>query len=114
SKRSPVGPRTRVSADTCGHPISSLQEDMMAARTNAGGKFYISDAPAPDELDQAGFEGLTWIEVSRVGSVPESGSSTNILTYDTLDQEVIEKAKGMTDAGGGQLEVALVPDDPGQ
>jgi len=82
--------------------------------TNAQKKFYVCATPQPTKLDQSGFEALTWVLVAGVGSHGETGSSTNILTYDTWDDDVVQKAKGMTDAGSPTVEVARDPDDPGQ
>ncbi len=84
------------------------------ANSNAGSKFYISATPTPDDLTRAGFEALTWIEVKGVGELGETGSQTNILTYDTWDTDVVDKAKGMTNAGDPTLEVAANLSDPGQ
>ena len=54
------------------------------------------------------------VQVGGVGSVGETGSNTNILSYDTWDDEAVQKAKGMTDAGSPEVEVARDPDDAGQ
>lgn len=77
-------------------------------------KFYISDEPMPDEADKTAFEAAQWIEVKNVGSVGETGMSTNILSYDTLDTDVADKEKGVSNAGDPEIEVKRVADDPGQ
>lgn len=82
--------------------------------TNAGSKLYVCATPQPADLNQAGYEALTWVQVLGVGSMGETGSSTNILNYDTWDNAVIQKAKGLTDAGSPQIEVSRIPTDPGQ
>ncbi len=82
--------------------------------TNAGSKLYICTTPQPDELDATEYAALTWVLVGGVGSVGETGDNTNILTYDTWDDAVVQKAKGMTDAGSPEIEVARDPDDAGQ
>lgn len=89
------------------------------AKTLKGRKVYIAAATAnPTEsntdLDLAGFEALTWVEVSNVGALGESGASTNLPTYDELGTEVIQKGKGITDAGSTTLEVSLNLTDNGQ
>ncbi|QHJ77043.1 hypothetical protein [uncultured Bartonella sp.] len=84
------------------------------ARANANGKFYICTTPQPSDLTKEQFEALEWTKIEEVGKLPESGSSTNIIKYDTIDTTVTQKAKGVTDAGGGSLEVAYTPDAPGQ
>lgn len=82
--------------------------------TNAGSKLYVCATAQPDELNQTEYEGLTWVEVGGVGSVGETGSSTNILNYETWGDDVVQKAKGLTDAGSPDIEVARDPDDAGQ
>lgn len=84
------------------------------ANANAASKFYICATPQNTDLNQAGYEALTWIEIKSLGSRGETGKQTNILTYDTWDRNVIEKAKGMTDAGSPEIEVARIATDPGQ
>ena len=84
------------------------------AYTNANSKFYFCTTPQPKDLTQVQFENLEWIEVEDVGKIPESGSSTNITKYDTINTKVTQKAKGVTDAGGGNLECAYASYAPGQ
>lgn len=90
------------------------------ASSNKGAKFYIgvdgsADAkPENSDLNLAAYEGLTYLEVKNVGSVGESGSNTNILTYDELDTTVIQKSLGTTNAGDPEVEVAISLTDPGQ
>jgi hypothetical protein len=90
---------------------------MPNAQTQSGDKFYISTTPQNNDLDDhasTGFPGLTYVQVKKVGSIGEYGISTNIVTYDTLDQDVIEKGKGLTNAGDPPIECARVLTDPGQ
>lgn len=82
--------------------------------TNAGKKLYICTTPQPDDLAQAAFEALTWVEITGVGSHGEVGTSTNILTYDTWGTTVAQKAKGIDNAGDPEIELARDPDDAGQ
>lgn len=84
------------------------------AYTNANGKFFFCTTPQASDLTKDQFEALTWVEVKNVGKLPESGSTTNTVKYDTIDTNVTQKAKGVSDAGGGNLEVAYTPDDAGQ
>lgn len=84
------------------------------ANSNAGSKFFISTTPAPANLTAETFGALTFTEVKGVGSVGETGVNTNILTYDTWDTEVAQKAKGISDAGSPVIEVARDPTDAGQ
>jgi hypothetical protein len=82
--------------------------------TNAGKKLYICTTPQPDDLDQSDYEALTWVQINGVGSHGEVGTSTNILTYDTWDTDVAQKAKGISNAGDPTIELARDPDDAGQ
>lgn len=84
------------------------------ANTNSGAKIFICTTAQNADLDQAGYEGLTYVEIGRVGSFGESGTSTNILDYDTWGEDVIQKAKGRSDAGSPELECARDPNDAGQ
>lgn len=85
------------------------------ANANAASKLYVStEAVGTDNLDQADYEALTYVEIKSIGSLGEKGKVTNVLTYDTWNDSVTQKAKGMTDAGSPELEVARLPNDPGQ
>lgn len=84
------------------------------ANSNAASQMFVCATPQNVDLDRAGFEALTWVEIKALGSRGETGKNTNILTYDTWDTKVIQKAKGMTDAGSPEIEVARIPSDPGQ
>lgn len=85
------------------------------ANANAASRIFISTNPVPDaDLSQIDYEALAWTEIRGIGSRGEMGKITNVLTYDTWDTKVIQKAKGMTDAGSPELEVARIPGDAGQ
>jgi len=85
------------------------------ANANAQSKVYISPTPVPTDLTEAEFLAISdWVEIKQVGSHGETGANTNILTYDTWDTEVIQKAKGIKDAGSPEIEVARLATDPGQ
>lgn len=92
------------------------------ANTNKGRKIFIAttaaDGPTPESqvvgLNQAGFEGLDWTQIKHVGNIGEMGSSDNIVNYDELETDVIQKSKGLTDAGSPTIEMARTPTDNGQ
>lgn len=84
------------------------------ANTNAASKWYVCPTPQNRTLSEADYNDLTWVLISNVGNVGETGKSTNVLTYNTWDTQVADKAKGVTDAGSPTFEVARDPDDPGQ
>ena len=84
------------------------------AFSNASAKFYVCATAQNSNLVKTDYEGLTWIEVGGVGSVGELGKQQNVLTYDTWGESVIQKSKGMTNAGDADLEVARDAADAGQ
>lgn len=84
------------------------------ANTQAESVFSICVTPQPDELNQAAYEALTFVEVKSVGDIGQTGPDVNILTYNTLDTVVADKAKGTADAGNPPLSVARIASDPGQ
>lgn len=84
------------------------------ANTNAASKWYVCATPQNTNLSEADYASLDWTLISKVGNVGETGKSTNVLTYNTWDTEVADKAKGVTDAGSPTIEVARDPDDAGQ
>ncbi len=94
--------------------VSMIGKLAAFANANAASKMYICETAQNVDLDQTGYEALTWVEIKAIGSRGETGISTNVLTYDTWDTTVVQKAKGMTDAGSPELELARIPTDPGQ
>lgn len=96
--------------------IAALSTALGTAHFNAhaGWKFYIATTAQNDDLDQTGYEALTWTQVTGVGSHGETGTTTNILTYDTWDTTVAQKAKGISNAGDPEVELARDSDDAGQ
>ena len=82
--------------------------------TNAGRKFFVCATPQPDALTASEFAALTWVQVGGVGSLGETGTNTNILTYDTWDDETTDKGKGLNNAGDPELEVKYRAADAGQ
>jgi hypothetical protein len=84
------------------------------ANANAASRLFVSSTAQNSELDQSGYEALTWVEIKAIGSLGEVGTSTNVLTYDTWDTTVTQKAKGISDAGSPELEVARLSSDAGQ
>lgn len=86
----------------------------MPVKTMAGRKLYICAANKEVDQTAAEFAALTWVEIKGVGSVGENGVSQNILTYDTWDTTVTQKAKGIVDAGSPEIELARDSADAGQ
>lgn len=99
------------------HLALSTALTMAAAfvNANAGAKVFISPTAVNEDLSQADYLEIDdWLEIRALGNHGETGSSTNILNYDTWDTSVIQKAKGMTNAGDPEIEVARIASDPGQ
>lgn len=85
------------------------------ANTQAGSKISICATPQPVALaNAAAYAALTWVQVKGVGSLGETGTKTNILSYDTWDTTVTQKAKGISDGGSPELEVSRDTADAGQ
>lgn len=82
--------------------------------TNQGRKTFICVTPQPVDLDQTAFEALTYVEVSKVGNIGETGTADNIINYDTMDTDVTQKQKGVANAGDPTIEVSREPTDAGQ
>lgn len=83
--------------------------------TNAGMVVSVCTTPQTGlPLNQAAFAGLTYVPIKNMGNRGDFGADTNIVSYDTMDTEVTQKAKGITDAGDFEIEVARIFDDPGQ
>lgn len=91
-----------------------IAEAVAYANSNASSKIYVCATPQDTTLAKTDYEALTWVEITGIGSRGEAGKQTNILTYDTWDQAVVQKAKGMTDAGTVPLELARDASDAGQ
>lgn len=84
------------------------------ANSNAASKIYVCATAQNSTLAVGDYNGLTWVEIGGIGSRGETGRTTNILNYDTWNDTVIQKAKGLTDAGSPELEVARSATDAGQ
>ena len=82
--------------------------------TNQGRKFYVCATPQPADINQAAYESLTFVEVKKIGNVGESGTTTNIVSYDTMDTEFSQKGKGISNAGDPTVEYARDYTDAGQ
>lgn len=82
--------------------------------TNSGSKFFVCATPKETDLTLTQYAALVWVEVGGVGNLGETGTATNVLTYNTWGTKVSQKGKGIANAGDPALEVARNPADPGQ
>lgn len=65
-------------------------------------------------LLEAGFEGLTYTEIGKTGTIGQYGYETNMVNYPTLSEILNLKAKGNTDGGNFTIECAQDVTDAGQ
>lgn len=86
----------------------------MTGKINKGRKFYVSTTAEAADLNQAGFEALTWTEVKRIVTVGETGSNTNVVPQDYWGTTVTQKQTGITNAGDPTVEVGVDLADTGQ
>jgi hypothetical protein len=82
--------------------------------THKGEKLYVCATAQDDDLNQAAYEALAWQLVGKVGNRGDWGSTSNMPTYNTLDEAVEQSQKGVANAGKPQIEVARVANDAGQ
>lgn len=94
--------------------MKSILKIAAYANTNAASKVFISPVPQNANLSVADYNLLTWVEIKGIGNLGETGKTTNIVNFPTWGDNVIQKAKGLTDAGSPTLEVARDPIDAGQ
>lgn len=86
----------------------------MSGKINKGRKFYFCETAQPSDLDQAGFEALTYIEVGSIVTVGETGANTNVVSQDYWGTDVTQKQTGVTNAGDPTVEVGQDLGDAGQ
>lgn len=79
-----------------------------------GGKLFISSADVSADLDQAGYEALTWVEITGKVSFPEMGISANMVSRDLIEDDITDFQKGFATAGQSDFEVAPDHSDLGQ
>lgn len=75
---------------------------------------YICETPQSSDLLQAGYEGLTWVEVGNVVTLPDFGITDNIVTQDYTNTDVSQKRKGFRNASDTEIVVGYLYDDDGQ
>lgn len=84
------------------------------ANTNKGRRFFLCETAKPTALTQSQYEALAWVEVGNVGAIGETGTKTNVVSYDELDTDVTAKQKGISNAGDPIIECARNATDAGQ
>ena len=84
------------------------------AQTHQGGKFYLCTTAQTPTINQAAFEALTYVEVGGVVTAPSFQISDNMLTQNTLADDIAQKQKGFRQAEDTELVCALDMGDSGQ
>ena len=80
-----------------------------------GSKVYIcATAQATPLANAAAYAALIWVEIKKVGNMGQVGTQVNMLNYPTWGDAVVQKSKGMSDAGNPTLEVMRDTADAGQ
>lgn len=82
--------------------------------TKKGSKVYVCETAQNTDLTATAYAALTWVQVGKVGNIGDFGSDSTINNYNTLDEPVQQKQKGVSNAGDPELEVASIADDAGQ
>jgi len=82
--------------------------------TKKGSKVYVCETAQNTDLTASTYAALTWVQVGKVGNIGDFGSDSTINNYNTLDEPVQQKQKGVSNAGDPELEVASIADDDGQ
>ena len=67
--------------------------------TKKGSKVYVCETPQNTDLTATAYAALTWVQVGKVGKVGDFGSESTINNYNTLDEPVQQKQKGVSNAG---------------
>jgi hypothetical protein len=84
----------------------------MAVGTFSGAKVYIGGTDR--FTDAPGYDGETWTEISEVANIGEFGPEANVLTYQTIGDEIVRKSKGTRDNGDLVLRYGYDGFDSGQ
>lgn len=82
--------------------------------TQKGTTLWVCATPQNDDLTQSQYAALVWVQVGKVGNRGDWGANSNMPSYDTLDEAVTQKQKGVANAGDPNIEVASVATDAGQ
>lgn len=77
------------------------------ALTHQGGTLSICATPQTPPLDQAAFGLLTWVEIPGVVTAPSFRVSQNILTQNTLSDDIAQKQGGFRSGEDSEIVVAF-------
>ena len=85
----------------------------MALNSYIGSKVAVADA-APGNLNQTGFEGLTWVSVGQLQMLGELGDTVNMIEVPVLDEARVQRIIGSRDGGSTNLTISYDEQDAGQ
>jgi len=86
----------------------------MADNLNIGSKLYICATAQNSNLTEAQFEALTWIEVTKIVSLPPVGMSVNMVDRVYVAEGIGRSRKGVLSGSDGELVVGYDYTDAGQ
>ena len=70
---------------------------------------YVCETAQPDDLLQAGYEALTWVEIENVVTMPDFGFTQNVVTQDYINTDMSQKRKGFKVGGESDLVIGYDP-----
>lgn len=82
--------------------------------TLKGAKFYVCTTAQNSDLDQAGFEALTFVEAGKVVEHGSIAATESDLSIDLWGTNFRQHRKGIKDGGSTTLMISYDPDDAGE
>lgn len=79
-----------------------------------GSKLYICATAQAADLNQAGYEALTWVEIGNVVTFPDFGVTDNIVSQNYIGSTVTQKQKGYRTASDTEIVVGRDYENAGQ
>ncbi len=87
----------------------------MADELNMNGTLYIcATAQHNDNLTESEFEGLTWVEIGKIVTLPQIGFEANVVTQNYVNTDFSTDAKGFINGMATEVVVGRDPEDAGQ
>lgn len=86
----------------------------MADQLNLDGTLYICATVQDNDLNQAGFTALTWVEIGKIVTLPQVGFEANVVTQNYVNTDFSTDAKGFINGMATEVVVGRDPADAGQ
>lgn len=87
----------------------------MADDLNMNGTLYVcATVQHNTDLNQAGYEALTWVEIGKLVTLPQVGFEANVVTQNYVNTDFSSDAKGFINGTASEVMVGRDPDDAGQ